>query len=469
LTDLSSKYFNASDAAQGLLDHQKTLDTELQNAQAVVTVLTQKQDGSRDSAAALEVALQNLINIQKEMPGAAGAASDAIEQETGQLNQLKASADAAASSLDNADRSMQAFSSGSSEKLGSTDATALGSWALAAQMTGLTAFAGSGSATNSQGQQVSALTELQYQEQQAGNALAASLATTTTATTAQAKATDTLTTSTTAATTSTAALNTTINNLSTSANTSSSVVSSTTDSVTGLTTVIGAAAPVVNFAAMSSTQLGTSIQSLNSQLLNAGVVVDGAGLSAVDYANKLQSTVDNMNASAQAIKDLSSASSSAASNISSAAQVIAEAGQSVISTATGSGTSSTSGTVVGPDGVTYPSAFALYQAEQANPNILAHQSQGTNLSFVGSASTGVSYSGPQSVYEDMLSNLFPAGFSMQSAIAQTAAPAWGQNAGSATPPVQVVMNYPQFNSQQQSQKTMNDVVTMLRTVPSLKL
>jgi hypothetical protein len=43
----------------------------------------------------------------------------------------------------------------------------------------------------------------------------------------------------------------------------------------------------------------------------------------------------------------------------------------------------------------------------------------------------------------------------------------GTNAS--TTPIQINMNYPQFNSQQQSSKVMNDVVTMLRTVPSLKL
>jgi hypothetical protein len=143
--------------------------------------------------------------------------------------------------------------------------------------------------------------------------------------------------------------------------------------------------------------------------------------------------------------------------------------QSVTGTV-GSGPSVSSTSVVGPDGVTYPSAFALFQAEQANPNILSHQSTGQDLSFIGpQGGNSVSGNVSQSQFLNSLASLFPGSFSMQSAIAQTPGQPFGANANSTNSPLQLVMNYPQFNSQQQSNKVMNDVVTMLRTVPSLKL
>lgn len=318
----------------------------------------------------------------------------------------------AADAKDAGDEISQAINAMDSGKLGSADATGLGAWALAAQMTGETTFAGSGSAVNSMGQQVSALTELQAANQAAGNALAASLGLTTTATV-----------------TNTAAV--VSNTTSTASNTAATVAS---------TSAISSAVAPTSSLADSASSLGTALGTTTGA---AAQFVDGLG---------------NVYSSYQALVAAIAAN-----------PLLGGPAQSVTGTV-GSGTSASSTSVVGPDGVTYPSAFALFQAEQANPNILSHQSTGQDLSFVGpQGGNSVSGNVSQSQFLNSLASLFPGSFSMQSAIAQTPGQPFGANASPGGTPVQVVMNYPQFNSQQQSQKTMNDVVTMLRTVPSLKL
>ena len=304
------------------------------------------------------------------------------EQADNAMKQLGADA------VNTGDEISQAINAMSNGKLGSADATGLGAWALAAQMTGETTFAGSGSATNAQGVQISALDELQAAEQAAGNALAA----TAKATTASTAATVTHTAATVSSTAATTA--------------ASSAISSTISPTSSLAT--------------ATTALGT-------------------------------------------------ASGQAASSVATAATIIAAAGQAVLQTASGGGPSTPSPALT--------SSIANLTAQATPTNAL-----GTNAlpivlgTYNGPNGLNTITGTPGESLSQALAAMFPGAgsgsFSMQSAIAQTPAQPFGQASNSTTnngSPVQVVMNYPQFNSQQQASKTFNDMVTMLRTVPALKL
>lgn len=395
------------------------------------------------------------------------------EQADQAMKQLGADAKSTGDEIDQAISAMDNWNS----HMGSADGMGLATWALSAGLSGETTFAGSGTNFGAgqmdPGQAASALNQSEGIATATANlakqnaALALTYPPLTTATANHTAATTASTTATTAATASTTALNTSINNLTTAAGNSSSTMSSTTDAVTGMTTVIGAAAPVVNFAALSGTQLGTAIDALNSQLLSAGVVVDTTGLSAVDMANKLQDTVNNMNASAAAVQYLSKSASTAAVGITNAASQIYDALdgiQAITGNANGSGPS------VGPTTSALTSLATPTQATGANaiPVVLGTYFGPNGLNTI----TGT----PGESLSQALAAMFPGAgsgsFSMQSAIAQTPTAPFGNVSSSTTPggtPVNIVMNYPQFNSQQQSSKIGNDIVTMLRTVPSLKL
>jgi hypothetical protein len=352
-------------------------------------------------------------------------------------------------------------------KMGTGDASTIGQWAAAMQFEPGSVFAGSGSARNSQGQQVSALDEIQAAYQAAGVAAAAAAKTTstaTTATTSHTTATAALTTATNAATTSTSNLNTSIRNLATTSSSTSSSVSTLGDTVT-------TTQPAIDFASMSSTNLASAITSMSQQLFAAGAIVEQGTLSQVDYANELQNTIDSMNAGAKASSQLSSAASSAASSIAAAAQTIAAAGQAISSSAT-SGTGPAGG-IIGPDGKTYADSNALYAAIQANPNILAHQSQGQQISFVGpQGGNSTSYNTSQAQYEDFLPDA--GGFSMANALGNSnIGTPFGQSGllsnQTTKPQINVTINNPVVTNTQMAQSMAQQVVTQLRTVTGLKL
>jgi hypothetical protein len=360
--------------------------------------------------------------------------------------------------------------------LGSADATGLGAWTLAATLNGQTTFAGSGSAVNSQGQQVSALTELQAANQAAGVALAASLGLTTTATTAQTKATDTLTTSTTATTTSTSGLSASIRDLNSATSSTTTTVASTSDSLGSLgDTITSNTLPAVNFAAMSGTDLANSINTLNHELGTAGVVVDGAGLSAVDYATKLQNTVDGMNAAAKASSSLASSSGSAATDISTAAAVIKAAGSSLMQGAPGpSSTSQPGGFSSTPTGTLQIGQPPPMSNDGNNGQILIGYNSRNQPVYGWADMTS------QEVQAAIAQSIPPSGSTVSSvnfdpnqafptAISGNQSTTSTYASQSNASPIQININYPQFNSQQQSNKVMSDMIANLRTVAGQKL
>lgn len=211
------------------------------------------------------------------------------------------------------------------------------------------------------------------------------------------------------------------------------------------------ATTAVDFAGMSSTQLGLAIDQLNHELQSAGVVVDGAGLSAVDYATKLQSTVDGMNASAAAVQQMSQASQSAAVGIATAAAVVEAAG-AMVSGVTNTGPSQqmqdalTNMTSLATPGTTdlgskIPNILATFNGQviTGSPGMSLSSALATQDLGIGS---GSSSTGPMPLY--------------------TGAP---QPTGQ---PITVNMNYPVFSSQGQSQQTMKDIVSQIRTVTGIK-
>lgn len=250
--------------------------------------------------------------------------------------------------------------------------------------------------------------------------------------------------STTAASSSLSSLSSTIRDL----NASATQTSSTTD---GLTTSFTTANQAVDFAGMTGTQLGAAIGKLGTELLSAGVVVDGAGLSAVDYATKLQATVDGMNASAAAVQQMSQASQSAAVGIATAAAVVEAAG-AMVSGVTNTGPSQqmqdalTNMTSLATPGTTdlgskIPNILATFNGQviTGSPGMSLSSALATQDLGIGS---GSSSTGPMPLY--------------------TGAPQ------PTAQPITVNMNYPVFSSQGQSQQTMKDIVSQIRTVTGIK-
>lgn len=272
---------------------------------------------------------------------------------------------------------------------------------------------------------------------EASTKTSAALTTTATASTSVAS-------STTAASSSLGSLSSTIRDL----NASATQTSSTTD---GLTTSFTTANQAVDFAGMTGTQLGSAIGKLGTELLSAGVVVDGAGLSAVDYATKLQSTVDGMNASSAAVQQMSQASQSAAVGIATAAAVVEAAG-AMVSGVTNTGPSQqmqdalTNMTSLATPGTTdlgskIPNILATFNGQviTGSPGMSLSSALATQDLGIGS---GSSSTGPMPLY--------------------TGAPQ------PTAQPITVNMNYPVFSSQGQSQQTMKDLVSQIRTVTGIK-
>ncbi len=201
---------------------------------------------------------------------------------------------------------------------------------------------------------------------------------------------DGLATASTSASTSIRGLNA---DLQTFGNTSTSVNGSlqlTSQSADGLSKVFTTMNSTVDFAGMTAADLSNAINEMNHELLNAGVVVDGNGLSAVEYANKLQSTIDGMNASSAAANSFGIATTNSAIEISQAVGVISAAGKAITGTLAETQASlKTTQEVIGPDGKTYPNAYALYLAIQKDPNILPHTATtGAQTSITGESLPG---------------------------------------------------------------------------------
>lgn len=510
LTDLSSKYFSASAAAQQMVSSQSNLDIEYKNAKALVDALSNSGDAQgltmeqqADRARALSDAIKELNSLQKQLGQASDSASASLTGEGNSLSQF-------ASDVANAGGSLSQFASDASSSMGEADdafTTALGSvnalsfgvQALAFEMSGLAIGAGSGGIISAESNPADLQHQLwlaqhpDYSDSNAQNdynknilsALAAvNTATTATSTSVESlsKATSDLGTSSTTAADDVSGLIRSLNSIGSSSTTTTTSANAVTTSFDQMSNTFNETAPNIDFAGLSASQLSDVIKSLGDQLSTVGITVDQGTLSNADYAKELQSTVDQVNAATDATNHFTQAAGSAASGIQSAAAAIAQASDSLSNT---TATTSSGGGYTNWDGSTYASYADFLKAVQQNPALLPHQGdlgvQNALFSAQGTTYNGPTYSingqqvglssnpvlpqgyGPGGSSTDLL------GYGQyQGAAAQT--PGFGYSpSGNQGTVVNLTMQYPQFNSQQQATKIFNDQITMLRTVAGLKV
>lgn len=459
-----------------------------------------------------------------EMGTSIGNAGVAINKTNGSLSQFVSDTQ---TGLHGTNNSLSQFESDTKSSMGSAqesfkattgqvNALSVGIAFLAMQMSGLTAFSGSGGIIDQNHNAADLQHQLYLAKQMAGDPSAQPFSFTTATSgalkgqsfdsvdslnqaladlaknTASASAsTKTLGESTATLGTSAESSSNSIRHLSESINQASNASTSFTKSADGLSGVYTTTNQQIDYASMSGQDLANVLNTLNSELLKAGVVVDTTGLSAAEAAQKLQDTVDGMNASSEAAKNFASAVGDTASAVNDAVKSMAASTGELGFGGNKLGTSYTiDGKQVDSNDPRLDSLKGLFDNYgQLKPGPSGSFAPGGLTDFgdlTGSgAQSGQIYTSngsPSSMaaYRDALirsqMGIGPSGSSAITALPGSMVTSNGTSNYTPVPSNQqsgsgitVQMNYPSFNSQQQADQVVKQVVTQLRTVVGLKL
>lgn len=356
------------------------------------------------------------------------------------LKGLVNAVDSVSMSLSEADKDMQAFTAGTEGALGSTTALTYAASLLADQMSGLTAFAGSGGIINENSSPDTSYQLWQLQHA-AGDPQAAGGTISITP-----KADD---------------LSTALTKVSTSATTA-------TTSLQSLVSTVGLSAGL-------ATGGGTVTSSIGA-LVSTATDLTGAVADATSAQQQYVDGLGNVYNSYQALVDAIKAN-----------PLLAGPAQAVGANANGSGPSAGPAQAYKDALGNVYSTYADLQAAIAKNPLLAGAAQ--SRTQIQPTQTGQTFSlGGQQVSQSVYENSLPSGATafggsafapFPSAISNT-----GNNQGFGTGvpsnqqqpinpqgngQVNIIMNYPQVTSQSNATQLMSQVVTMLRTVPGLKL